>query len=206
LPSAQQAFGVTPDLCALGKIVGGGLPLAAVAGRRDVLDLSVPGRGDPDRFVHLNGTLNGNPLSAAAGLATLDVLVEEDGPARLRAVGEKLSQGFRDAAASLSIPFQMIGPPAFAEPIFGAGPVTDFASYSATNRKAAQRFGVELLKRGVFCHPASKMYVSVAHDDALIAATCEAAREAMRVVRDEGLLQEASCSASFQPGWKPALR
>ena len=92
LGGAQEAFGVTPDLCALGKVIGGGLPLAAVAGRRDVLELTVPDRADDGRSVYLSGTLNGNAIAAAAGLATLDVLVEEDGPRRLVEIGGKLAQ------------------------------------------------------------------------------------------------------------------
>ena len=188
LGGAQEAFGVKPDLCALGKVIGGGLPMAAVAGRRDVLELTVPGRSADGRSVYLSGTLNGNPIAAAAGLATIDVLAEENGPARLAEVGSELAQGFKDSAKKLSISFQMIGPPAFGEPVFGGGIVSDYRSYEATNRAAARQFGIELLNRGIFAHPASKMYVSTVHNDALIERTCKAAYEAMRTVRDKGHL------------------
>ena len=70
LGGAQEAFNVTPDLCSLGKVIGGGLPLAAVAGRRNILELSVPNRPVDGRSVYLSGTLNGNAIAAAAGLAT----------------------------------------------------------------------------------------------------------------------------------------
>lgn len=188
LGGGQQAFGVKPDLCTLGKVIGGGLPLAAVAGRRDVMELSEPGRPADGRYVYLSGTLNGNPLSAAAGLATLDVIEEEDGPARLRENGDKLVKGFREAAAGLSVPFQMLGPSCIPEPLFDSGVVDDLRSYNATNRTAVRQFGIELLKRDMFVNPISKMYISTVHDDAAIGEACEAAREAMRAVRDQGLL------------------
>ena len=188
LGGAQQLYGVTPDLCALGKVVGGGLPLAAVAGRREVVELSVPG-APRERAVYLSGTLNGNPLAAAAGLATLQVMEEEAGPRRLETAGGMLAEGLRDAAQRLSAPLQMIGPPAFSEPIFGEGQVVDYRSYAATNRKAAQAFGVELVRRGVFVHPASKLYVSAAHTPAQLDMTAEVAFEALRAVRDRGLLE-----------------
>ena len=76
----------------------------------------------------------------------------------------RFAAGFEDCAHKLSIPLQMIGPPAFADPVFGEGEIYDYRSYAATNRKAAQQFGIELLKRDLFVHPASKLYIStVAH-------------------------------------------
>jgi glutamate-1-semialdehyde 2,1-aminomutase len=189
LGGAQEAFGVEPDLCALGKVIGGGLPLAAVTGRRDVLELTVPDRTADGRSVYMSGTLNGNPLAAAAGLATLDIIVEEDGPARLAEIGTKLIEGFAECARKLSVPLQMIGPPAFADPVFGEGNVDDYRSYAATNRAAAKQFGIELIKRDVFVHPASKLYISTVHTDNQVEFACKAAYEAMRTVRDSGLLE-----------------
>ena len=188
LGGAQEVFGIKPDLCALGKVIGGGLPLAAVAGRRDVLDLSVPDRAGDGRTVYLSGTLNGNAIAAAAGLATLDVLAEEDGPARLVEIGGKIARGFAESARRLSVPLQMIGPPSFHEPVFGEDDIRDCRSYDATNRAAARQFGIELIKRDVFVHPASKMYVSSVHDDDQIELTCRHAHEAMRAVQERGLL------------------
>jgi glutamate-1-semialdehyde 2,1-aminomutase len=187
LGGAQETFGVEPDLCALGKVIGGGLPLAAVAGRRDVLELTIPDRMADGRSVYVSGTLNGNPLAAAAGLATLDIIIAEDAPARLKEIGSKLVNGFLEAAKKLSIPLQMIGPSAFADPVFGEGEIKDYQSYAATNRMAAKEFGMELLKRGIFVHPASKLYMSIAHTDEQIELACTASYEAMRAIRDKGL-------------------
>ncbi len=188
LGGAQELFNVTPDLCSLGKLVGGGLPLSAVAGRGDILELTVPDRKADGRSVYFNGTLNGNALAAAAGLATLDVIQEENAPAKLVEIGTALANRFRDSARKLSVPLQMIGPPAFSEPLFGEGDVYDYATYNATNRVAARRFGIELVRRDVFVHPASKMYTSIAHSEAQIETAGKAAFEAMRVVRDAGLV------------------
>lgn len=185
---AQTFYGVTPDLCSLGKVVGGGLPLAAVAGRGDILELTVPDRRNDGRSVYFNGTLNGNAIAAAAGLATLDVVQEENTPEKLVRIGSALMKSFADSAKALSIPLQMVGPPAFPDPVFGAGDIHDYASYAATNRAAAKQFGIELIKRGLFVHPASKMYVSSVHTEAQLEAAAQAAHEAMRAVRDAGLL------------------
>jgi glutamate-1-semialdehyde 2,1-aminomutase len=189
LGGGQEAFGVEPDLCSLGKVIGGGLPLAAVVGRHDVLELTVPGRTDDGRSVYMSGTLNGNAIAAAAGLATLDVIAEENGPARLIEIGSALARGFEDCAHRLSVPLQMIGPPAFADPVFGDGEIHDYRSYTATNRAAAKQFGIELLKRDIFVHPASKLYISTAHNHDQVEVACNAAYEAMRSIRDRGLLE-----------------
>jgi glutamate-1-semialdehyde 2,1-aminomutase len=189
LGGAQEVFGVKPDLCALGKVIGGGLPLAAVAGRKDVLELTVPDRIHDGRYVYMSGTLNGNAIAAAAGLATLDVIAEEDGPARLIEIGSALARGFKDCAHRLSIPLQMVGPPAFADPVFGDGQIHDYRSYAATNRAAAKEFGIELVKRDVFVHPASKIYISTVHTDDQVEVACNAAYAAMRSIRDRGLIE-----------------
>jgi glutamate-1-semialdehyde 2,1-aminomutase len=189
LGGAQEVFGVKPDLCALGKVIGGGLPLAAVAGRKDVLELTVPDRTHDGRYVYMSGTLNGNAIAAAAGLATLDVIAEEDGPARLIEIGSALARGFKDCAHRLSIPLQMVGPPAFADPVFGDGEIHDYRSYAATNRAAAKEFGIELVKRDVFVHPASKIYISTVHTGDQVEVACNAAYAAMRSIRDRGLIE-----------------
>ncbi|TAN34617.1 aspartate aminotransferase family protein [bacterium] len=181
---AQELYGVTPDLAALGKIMGGGLPISAVAGRRDVLDLSIPDSG-PKR-VYIGGTLNGNPLAAAAGLAALRAVVEENVCAQLVANGEALRDGLMAAAKRLSVPLQVIGHPSFTDAVFGTGPITNYREYLATNRAAAKAFGLELLRRGIYLRPASKIYMSAAHTPEQLEFTVEKAEEAMRVVRDQG--------------------
>ena len=184
---AQTTYGVTPDLCALGKVIGGGLPLACVAGRRDVMELTIPG-AQGGKGIFLSGTLNGNPIGCAAGLATLEVLREVDGPRVIAQAGLRLGDGFIAAARDLGIPFQMLGPPSFAEPVFNEGKIRNFADWMQTNHKAGYQFGVEMMKRDNHVLFNAKYYLSTAHSDAQIDKTIEDAREAMRAVRAAGLV------------------
>ncbi|MGW3953128.1 aspartate aminotransferase family protein [Streptomyces sp. NPDC004752] len=160
---AQAHYGVTPDLCALGKILGGGLPLAAVAGRKDVMELAAPGRAREHGGIWLSGTLNGNPLAAAAGLATLRVLTTTDALHRAHKHGRRLRAGIADIARRRSVPLQVIGPDPMIEPVFGEHPITDYASYTRADLGAGRRFGIELIRRGVFVNPGAKWYTSSAH-------------------------------------------
>jgi len=188
LGGAQDEFGVVTNLCALAKATGGGLPLAAVAGKRSLIELKVPGVSPKDRPFYTGNLLNGNPLACAAGLATLEVLAEEDGSARIGAMGYLLHQGFHEVASRLDVPLHVVGPPAFGDPVIGDGDVFDLASYNAQNREASTAFGVELLRRGIFVNPGFKMYVSTAHTPAQIELTVETAFEALKAVRERGLI------------------
>ncbi len=187
--SAEQAFGVTPDLTALGKIIGGGLPLAAVTGRRALLDLTVSDQADNGHYVYMSGTFNGNALSAVAGLATLEVLAEEALLPRLETIGQTLARRFTASAVKLGIPFQMIGPPCVCEPVFDERPIRDYRSYAGVDRSAAQEFGYEMLRRGIFVRPGSKYYLPAVLTDAQVDRICEAAEAAMTAVRDHGLFR-----------------
>ncbi|MDA9521889.1 hypothetical protein XI06_16610 [Bradyrhizobium sp. CCBAU 11434] len=187
LGGAQEYFGVTPDLCALGKILGGGLPLAAVAGRAEILELAIAGRADDGRSAFISGTLNGNPLSCVAGLATLAVVEDLQAPAKLREKGETLAAALHEIAERLAVPFQMIGHPAVQRVVFGAGQIDSQETLAACRQDAADRFGIEMIRRGVFCSP-FKVYMSVAHTDETHALFFEAAEGAMRTLRDQGLL------------------
>ena len=188
LGGAQEVYGVQPDLCALAKAMGGGLPLAAVAGRRELIQMTVPRDSPKDRSVYMGNTLNGNPLACAAGLAAIDTLEEEDGCAQIASTGNQLAAGLQEVAGRLSVPLQVIGPPAFADPVIGDGDVHDQASYLAQNREASVAFGVELVRRGIFVNPGFKMYISSAHSEEHVEFTVETAFDALKAVRDRGLL------------------
>lgn len=183
LGGAEERYGVRPDLCALGKIVGGGLPLAAVAGRREIVELADPTHPAAEQRVYLSGTLNGNPLAAVAGLATLEVLEEDDVPAQLERTGTRLADELVALAAERSIPLRFIGPPSFAEPLFGDGDVVDYRSYVASDRATATAFGRELLRRGIFVNPGNKLYMSSALGEAELTRVLEASAEALDAVR-----------------------
>jgi glutamate-1-semialdehyde 2,1-aminomutase len=171
---AQELYGAEADLTIMGKVLGGGLPAAAYGGSRELMERVAPA-GD----VYQAGTLSGNPLAVAAGLATLAKL---DGAAyeRLARLTDRLATGLRAAAESAGCEIQVVAVPGLVTPFFSAVPVRDFAGASACDLDAYGRFCRALLDRGVY-PPASQFeawFVSVAHDDAAIESTCEAATQA----------------------------
>jgi glutamate-1-semialdehyde 2,1-aminomutase len=171
---AQELLGIDADLTVMGKVLGGGLPAAAYGGSRELMERVAPA-GD----VYQAGTLSGNPLAVAAGLATLRKL---DGAAYigLAAVTERLATGLREAAGDR--PVQVASVPGLVTVFFSAEPVRDFTGASASNTAAYGRFCRALLEHGVF-PPASQFeawFPSLAHDDDVIDATVEAATEAFR--------------------------
>jgi glutamate-1-semialdehyde 2,1-aminomutase len=169
---AQELFRVRPDLTIMGKVLGGGLPAAAYGGRRELMRRVAPA-GD----VYQAGTLSGNPLAVAAGLATLSEL--DDGAyERLRASTARLAGGLREAAEGR--PVQIASVPGLVTPFFSDEPVTDFAGASACDHDAYGRFCRAMLARGVY-PPASQFeawFVSIVHDEAAIDRTVAAAAEA----------------------------
>ncbi|NNN04280.1 MAG: glutamate-1-semialdehyde 2,1-aminomutase [Elusimicrobia bacterium] len=176
---AQTLFGITPDLTVLGKIVGGGLPLAAYGGRRDVMSMIAP-----EGPAYQAGTLSGNPVAVAAGKATLDLLRKENPYARLEQLKEYLCEGLRHAAiqAGVSLQIQSVG--SMFTPFFVEGPVTDYASALKADKAAYGRFFHGMLKRGVYLPPAQweAAFVSYAHGDKELDLAVRAAREAFRAV------------------------
>ena len=169
---AQEAHAVDADLTIMGKVMGGGLPAAAYGGRRELMERVAPA-GD----VYQAGTLSGNPLAVAAGLATLRRL---DGKAyeRLADLTERLAAGLRGAAGDG--PVQIASACGLVTPFFSARPVRDFGGASACDLDAYGRFCRALLARGVYPPPSQfeAWFVSLAHDEAAIDRTAEAASEA----------------------------
>jgi len=169
---AQELYGVDADLVIMGKVLGGGLPAAAYGGRRDLMERVAPA-GD----VYQAGTLSGNPLAVAAGLATLREL---DGAAyrRLGELTDRLASGLRDAAGGG--PVQVVSVPGLVTPFFSGQPVRNFEDASACDLDAYGRFCRSLLDGGIY-PPASQFeawFVSLAHDEAAIDRTVEVAAEA----------------------------
>jgi glutamate-1-semialdehyde 2,1-aminomutase len=169
---AQELLGVEGDLTVMGKVIGGGLPAAAYGGRRDLMERIAPA-GD----VYQAGTLSGNPLAVAAGLATLRKL---DGAAYvgIESATTRLATGLRRASADL--PVQVASVPGLLTVFFSADPVQDFAGAQACDTKAYARFCRAMLDRGVY-PPASQFeawFPSLAHDEESIDRTIEAAAEA----------------------------
>ncbi len=170
---AQGLYGVEPDLTVLGKVLGGGLPAAAFAGPRELLERIAPA-GD----VYQAGTLSGNPLATAAGLATLRQL-DAEAYARLAALTERLASGLTELAVGR--PLQVAAAPGLLTLFFSSVPVIDFATAAACDLTAHARFCRALLERGVYPPPSQfeAWFVSLAHDDAAIDRTLEAAAESL---------------------------
>jgi glutamate-1-semialdehyde 2,1-aminomutase len=181
---AQEYYGVVPDVVALGKVVGGGFPLSAVAGRRDIMRHLAPDLDGTPEFVAQAGTLNGNPIAAAAGLATLAELRKPGTYARLFATGTRLKDGLAGAALRSGLAAQVAGEPPVFEIFFTDRPITDYRTSLAADRELHAAFTRAMLERGVV-KAAGKFYVSLAHgaDDVdrtieIFAAALNAAAEA----------------------------
>jgi glutamate-1-semialdehyde 2,1-aminomutase len=169
---AQELYGVDADLTIMGKVLGGGLPAAAYGGRRELMERVAP-VGD----VYQAGTLAGNPLAVAAGLATLHEL-DAAAYERLAALTESLAGALREAAGDR--PIQVVSVCGLVTPFFSAEPVRDFAGATACDAEAYGRFCRAMLDRGVYppASPFEAWFVSLTHDDAAIARTADAASKA----------------------------
>ncbi|MEZ5076538.1 MAG: glutamate-1-semialdehyde 2,1-aminomutase [Solirubrobacterales bacterium] len=170
---AQELYGIEPDLTVMGKVLGGGLPAAAFAGPAAAMERIAPA-GD----VYQAGTLSGNPLAVAAGLATLDHL-DAAAYERLGALTARLAAGFEALAAER--PLQVSSAPGLVTLFFSPEPVRDFAAASACDTEAHARFCNAMLARGVYPPPSQfeAWFVSLAHDEATVDRTLEAAAEAL---------------------------
>jgi glutamate-1-semialdehyde 2,1-aminomutase len=170
---AQQLYGIEPDLTVLGKVLGGGLPAAAFGGPARTMERIAPA-GD----VYQAGTLSGNPLAVAAGLATLRQL-DSDAYRRLAALTEKLAAGLAELAAGR--PLRVASAPGLLTLFFSAEPVADFAAAAACDLEAHARFCRAMLDRGVYPPPSQfeAWFVSLAHGEDAIERTLAAAAESL---------------------------
>ncbi|MGH9387743.1 MAG: glutamate-1-semialdehyde 2,1-aminomutase [Vicinamibacterales bacterium] len=178
---AASRYGVTPDLITLGKVAGGGLPLAAFGGRRDLMTLVAP--AGP---VYQAGTYAAHPLAVAAGLATFDVI--DAAPNLYEALerqGAGLETGLRDAAASAGLDARVQRVGSMWTLFFSKDPVRSWDDAAAVSRSDYARFFKGMLDRGVLLPPSpfESAFVSLAHDDAAIAQTVSAARATFAEVR-----------------------
>jgi glutamate-1-semialdehyde 2,1-aminomutase len=171
---AQERFGVSPDLTTLGKIIGGGLPVGAYGGRREIMDLVAP-----TGPVYQAGTLSGNPLAMAAGLATLRATGEPGFYERLEELGRRWRQGMNEAASAGGVPFAINQVGSMASIFFTGGPVTDFATAASSDTEAFKNFFWHMISRGVYLAPSQYEagFISTAHSERDLEMTCEAAGE-----------------------------
>jgi glutamate-1-semialdehyde 2,1-aminomutase len=176
---AQAIYGINPDLTCLGKIIGGGLPVGAFGGKREIMQKMAP-EGD----IYQAGTLSGNPLAMAAGLATLKVLKGGNIYQELEDKGRVLFEGLAGAAgaAGVKVVVNRIG--SLGTLFFTEEPVTDFASSKRSNGDLFKRFYADMLDQGIYLAPSpfEAWFISAAHDHESIQKTIECAARSFRVL------------------------
>lgn len=173
---AQQLLGIEPDLTALGKIVGGGLPVGAYGGKKEIMAKVMP--SGP---VYQAGTLSGNPLAMAAGIATLLELKQNPPYEKLEKYAQRLEDGLHKIAQSLNIPHVINRVGSMWTFFFTAGPVTDYDTAKKSDTKMFSRFFWAMMDRGVYlpCSQYEAAFNSITHDEAIMDFTLNAAREAL---------------------------
>lgn len=158
---AQEEYGVTPDLCTLGKVIGGGFPLAAVAGRKEILDhfdKSIVGSG---RWLMMLGTLSGNPIASIAGLKTMEILRREGTYEQLKANGERLMDTFKTHLNRVAIPHRIVGHPTLFEVVFTNTDVLNYRDVLSADTNRSKIFNDALRANGILKSP-GKIYPSLA--------------------------------------------
>jgi len=178
----QELYGVTPDLCTLGKIVGGGFPLAAICGGTDIMahfDKATAG----DRFLMQVGTLSGNPVAAAAGLKTMEILRRPGAYEHIRRCGERIMAALKEHLGGAGIPHRIVGDATLFDVVFTDRPIANYRDIMAADAGRMDRFNAGLRERGILKSPA-KYYPSLALTEDDMAQTIEAIAEAAANLKD----------------------
>lgn len=170
---AQERYGVVPDICALGKIIGGGLPLAAIAGTADIMAHFDKEKSGETEFTYQIGTLSGNPLAAAAGLKTLEILRRPGSYERLRQAGETIMQALKDNLSCAGVAHQIVGDPVLFDAVFAADPVHNYRDSMRGDLAMAKRFNQLLRQQGILKSD-TKLYPSLALTDDDLTETVDA--------------------------------
>jgi glutamate-1-semialdehyde 2,1-aminomutase len=178
---AQEYYGVVPDLCTLGKVIGGGFPLAAIAGRAEIMAHFDRDRVGDEGFLMQVGTLSGNPVAAAAGLATLEILRRPGAYERIFATGRELMGTLAELLKRNGLTAQVTGEPPLFDVVFTSEPVRDYRGTLRGDGDMLRRFNALLRERGVL-KGESKYYVSLAHTPEDIQHTREAWASALKVL------------------------
>jgi len=181
---AQERYGVVPDVAAYGKAISGGFPMAAIVGRADIMAPLDGRRTERAKMAWASGTLNGNPISAAAGNAALDVLSAPGAYDRFHRIGGRLRRGFEELGAKHGFAVQCPGEDA----VFGVRftdrkPLRSWADLITADKGLGLKWAIGLLRRGILVNPNEKFYISVMHTDADVDKTLAAADEAFAAMK-----------------------
>lgn len=181
----QEKYGVTPDICTLGKTIGGGMPLAAIAGRQDIMDLfdkSVAGK----KWLMQVGTLSGNPVASVAGLKTLEILSRPGQYEKLRGIGQSIKTMLSDALSKTGKPFQIVGDDTLFDVIFTAKEVRDYRDTYHADKETQAIYNKVMREHGIL-KPGAKIYPCLAiteEDLEFTQKTIKAASEAIAQRRE----------------------
>ena len=170
---AQEYYGVEPDLCSLGKVIAGGFPLSAVAGKAEFMTQFDSAAAQPGGHLPQIGTLSGNPIAAAAGLKTLEILRREGTYERLFATGQRLKDELQRMLDQAEIPAKVVGEPPLFDVYFTQDEIADYRSTLTADKRMMSRFNDLMLANGVLKGD-SKFYVSIAHTAADVQQTLDA--------------------------------
>jgi glutamate-1-semialdehyde 2,1-aminomutase len=181
LGGAQKHFGVTPDLVALGKVVGGGLPIGVFAGKSEIMECISPvgAKSVSDRVFH-SGTFNGCPTILAAGLATLDMLKKPGAYKHIDWIADEVKKSMRDAFEENRLNAQVIGQASMFQCLFTSDKVKDYRDIACADSKKRMNFDLELVNNGVYVRPGRTYYTSLAHTKADLQKTFEAVEMAAK--------------------------
>ena len=146
--------------------------------------LADPRRKANSDYVFASGTMNGNPVACAAGLVTLDELEREAVYPRIYDISDRLRHGLESIGKRLGIPFQVIGEGPVLQPVFTDAQISNYTDGLQADATAARRFGLEMIRRGVFVTPGGKLYLSLVHTADDVDQTLEAAEDSLQVVKD----------------------
>ena len=176
---AQSLYGVTPDVCTLGKIIGGGFPLAAIAGKAEVMAHFDKEKVGPERFLMQLGTLSGNPLAAVSGLKTLEILRRPGQYDKLYETGKTLMEGIGERLRDAGHAAQVVGHPTLFDVVFREEPIRNYRDVLNGDRDKASRFNATLQASRILKTP-GKFYISLALTDTDIDETLAAVQIAAR--------------------------
>ncbi|MFC1982297.1 glutamate-1-semialdehyde 2,1-aminomutase [Chloroflexota bacterium] len=178
---AQTLYGITPDLTCLGKIIGGGLPVGAYGGKREIMEMMAP-----DGPVYQAGTLSGNPLAMTAGIETLKVLSQPDIYEHLEKTASRLEEGIAEAVSAPGFKLHISRFASLLTIFFTDNPVLDYESVSGADTELFSRFFQQLLAQGIYWPPSQfeAAFLSIAHSDEDIQRTVRAIDRALDCLKD----------------------
>ena len=177
---AQEIYGIDPDLTCLGKVIGGGLPLAAVGGKRAIMDLL-----SPLGPVYQAGTLSGNPLAVTAGIETLKLVGSSGAYARLSELGSLMAEGLRKGLRDSGVMACVNQVGSLFTVFFGVDEVCDYASATRSDTRLFARYFQGMINRGIYLPPSQfeTAFISLVHSEAEVEETVAAAREVLASLR-----------------------